>query len=61
MGPTININLKGIYSHNNKHVGTTDERPVSGILTGFQYFDTTLGKPIYYNGTNWVDATGTIV
>ena len=40
--------------------GTTSSRPTN-VNTGFQYFDTTLGKPIYYNGTNWVDATGTTV
>lgn len=28
---------------------------------GTQFFDTTLGKPIWFDGTNWVDATGTIV
>ncbi len=26
-----------------------------------QYFDTTLGKPIWFNGTNWIDAVGTTV
>ncbi|HET6914805.1 MAG TPA: hypothetical protein VFH56_01820, partial [Acidimicrobiales bacterium] len=25
---------------------------------GSQFFDTTLGKPIWWNGTGWVDATG---
>ena len=29
--------------------------------TGFTIFDTTLGKPIWYDGSNWVDATGTQV
>lgn len=28
---------------------------------GQVYFDTTLNKPIWYNGTNWVDATGATV
>lgn len=28
---------------------------------GQVYFDTTLNKPIWYNGTNWVDANGTTV
>ena len=28
---------------------------------GVSYFDTTLGRPIWWNGTNWVDATGTTV
>ena len=40
--------------------GNTANRPAN-VSVGLQYFDTTLGKPIYYNGTNWVDATGTTV
>lgn len=28
---------------------------------GQVYFDTTLNKPIWYNGTNWVDANGKVV
>lgn len=28
---------------------------------GDEVFDTTLGKPIWYNGTNWVDAAGNVV
>ena len=41
--------------------GSTLERPTSNIMVGKLYFDTTLGKPIWYNGNNWVDATGTQV
>lgn len=45
--------------------GNTSSRPVNGLKfqmdIGFQYFDTTLGKPIWYNGTDWVDATGSAV
>lgn len=52
--------------------GTTAQRPVitenwRNFVVGFEYFDTTLGKPIYAktfdssgNGT-WVDATGAVV
>jgi hypothetical protein len=40
--------------------GTTAARPVVTIK-GFPYFDTTLGKPICWNGSHWVDATGTQV
>lgn len=42
--------------------GNTAGRPASPI-TGQIYFDTTLSpaKPIWYNGTAWVDATGTAV
>ena len=41
--------------------GNTTNRPSANIRTGQIYFDTTLGKPIWYDGTNWVDATGTQV
>lgn len=40
--------------------GVTANRPAN-VAMGYQYFDTTLGKPIYYNGSAWVDATGTAV
>lgn len=42
--------------------GTTEQRPTRGASSadykGLQYFDTTLGKPIWYTGSKWVDATG---
>jgi hypothetical protein len=40
--------------------GTTADRPASPNLYAL-YFDTTLGKPVWYDGSEWVDATGTIV
>jgi len=40
--------------------GTTAERPVDPRQF-FNYFDTDLAKPIWFNGTEWVDATGTAV
>ena len=40
--------------------GSTADRPSSPI-DYMMYFDTDLGQPIWYNGTEWVDATGTIV
>lgn len=39
--------------------GSTAVRPTP--LVGLPFFDTTLGKPIWGNGTAWVDATGTAV
>jgi hypothetical protein len=39
---------------------TTANRP-SSPAEGAQWFDTTLGKPIWYDGSGWVDATGTSV
>lgn len=41
--------------------GTTTSRPTAFLQIGQFYFDTTLGYPIWYNGTDWVDATGTVV
>ena len=38
--------------------GTTAERPTNYVPTGGMYFDTTLGQPIWYSGSGWVDATG---
>jgi hypothetical protein len=40
--------------------GTTAERPTT-VAIGFMYFDTTLGHAIWWDGANWVDATGAIV
>ena len=41
-------------------VGTTANRP-AGPATGCGYFDTTLGIPIWYDGANWINASGTTV
>lgn len=38
--------------------GTTGARPPSPV-TGQFYFDSTINKPLWYNGTTFVDATGT--
>lgn len=38
--------------------GATSARPTARPV-GQQFFDTTLGKPVWWNGTAWVDATGT--
>lgn len=41
--------------------GTTANRPTKLLWTGRTYFDTTLGKPIWYKTSGWVDATGVAV
>lgn len=41
-------------------VGTTAARPVTPPQATM-YFDVTLGKPVWYYGTGWVDATGASV
>ena len=33
--------------------GTTEQRPTENLVVGQQYFDTTLGVPVYWNGTGW--------
>ena len=40
------------------NAGTTANRPDEDVPAGFMYFDTTLGLPIWYTGSAWVDATG---
>lgn len=44
----------------NTVTGTSASRP-STPTTGFQFFDVTLGIPIWYNGNTWVNALGEIV
>lgn len=41
--------------------GTTAQRPTSFLYVGRPYFDTTIGKPLWYSGAAWVDATGAAV
>ena len=44
--------------------GTTAQRPTRGLWIGRQYFDTTLGYPIYLRSANpsvWVSGSGAVV
>ncbi len=41
--------------------GATAERPAVQLHVGQMFFDTTLGIPIWWDGTDWVDATGSAV
>ncbi len=41
--------------------GTTAARPSAVPSIGFQYFDTTLGIPIFWNGSVWKSAAGATV
>lgn len=42
--------------------GSTKERPIlNSYYKGSTYYDITLNKPIWWTGTNWVDATGATV
>jgi len=57
--------MSNVFAENLLKKGTTANRPTIGANTyGFMYMDTTLdadGKPIWWNGTAWVDATGAVV
>lgn len=44
----------------NPKSGTTASRPTTTVV-GYFYFDTTLGKPIWWSGSAWKDSTGTTV
>lgn len=70
---TKRINIHGvpyIYEGTNYNrcvtirIGASAGRPTSELYAGMMYLDTSLGsngKPIWYNGTNWVDANGVVV
>ena len=60
-----NFDTVPTYGTNNKpfainDTGATTARP-TGQAAGYQYFDKTLNKPIWYNGSKWVDSTGKTV
>lgn len=53
----VNFNIESVYL-NVSYSGTTLQRPLSQV-TGFQFFDTTLNKPIWVNSVGiWVDSNG---
>jgi hypothetical protein len=45
--------------------GTTANRPISTVQiplpVGQQFFDTTLTRPIWWTGSKWIKADGTVV
>lgn len=59
------VNLSNLKLLNNKcekfDVGSSRPNFMTSAEIGKEFFDTTLNKPIYWNGTAWVDATGTTV
>ena len=38
--------------------GPSISRPTGNLLIGETYFDTTLNRPIWWNGDYWIDAIG---
>lgn len=45
--------------------GTTAQRPTTGLYVGLQYFDTTLGLPVFVKTVGppvvWVNGAGSVV
>ena len=55
------ISREEYYYHIHGIISAGNSRPILSENTyniGFQYFDTTIDKPIWWTGTKWVDATG---
>ena len=52
-----------LISFENANSGTSSQRPILSGDTkgGFMFLDKTINKPIWWNGTNWIDSTGTLV
>jgi hypothetical protein len=42
-------------------LNSTSIKAIKNKFIGMYFFDTTNNKPVWWNGTNWVDATGTII
>ena len=38
--------------------GPSSSRPTEGLLVGQTFFDTTLNRPIWWNGAYWINAIG---
>ena len=55
--PNKPVNTMGMMTYETIpiiHSGPTEKRPTEHLVVGQQYFDTTLGMPIFWNGTKWI-------
>lgn len=60
-GRKISTDPKTLIDHDCSANGDTEKRPsLASYYVGRCYFDTTLGKMIFWNGSRWVDADGFI-
>lgn len=41
-----------------KRAGSSDKRPDRRMVIGQMYFDTDLGRPVWWDGSAWVDSGG---
>lgn len=61
VGEQVMVDIGANYNPSSAHLsGNTASRP-TGVYIGYQYFDTTLGHPVYWQGINWVNAMGLTV
>lgn len=55
--PDKPVNTMGVMTYETIpiiHSGPTEKRPIENLAVGQQYFDTTLGLQIVWNGTKWI-------
>ena len=55
--PAKPVNTMGVMTYETIpiiHSGPTEKRPTENIAIGQQYFDTTLGLQVVWNGTKWI-------
>ena len=60
-GAVYDFNGNKIRGTDYRKSGISSKRPTLSLTVGQMYFDTTLKKPIWYDGTAWVDSTGVYV
>lgn len=55
--PDKPVNTMGVMTYETIpiiHSGPTEKRPIENLAVGQQYFDTTLGLQVVWNGTKWI-------
>lgn len=52
------LDIKGGRFIDYSHRGSVRPKFTQNTTIGFEFFDTTINKPIYWTGTTWVDASG---
>jgi hypothetical protein len=58
---TNNQIISAVNTLSTPSAGTTGDRPSTDLQVGQFYFDTTINRPIWWDGTNWINAAGTVV
>lgn len=48
------LNILWLVSNSISESGTTSQRPTTNLWVGRPFFDTTLGKPVFWDGSAWV-------